>query len=180
MNDVEQLRAELVKFIKRKFYSRPNIADLADDIVNQAFLSLLQSHCYDEKNRNFGYLSVICIRIAYKLFQKSNLMEHTGIVSNELVCEDDFVADILHNEDTKLILNSLDTLRAIEKIVISERYYKGFSFREISERHDINLNTILSHHRRALEKLRPKLSKYFEHDKRSAYYEKINTKNRGG
>jgi len=64
-------------------------------------------------------------------------------------------------EDTVVILQSLQTLKQIEQIIISERYYGEFSFREISERHGINLNTVLSHHRRALEKLRPTLAKYF-------------------
>ncbi len=163
MNDLNILRTELLKFIKRKFYSRPIISDCAEDIVNQAFLVVLQSPRYDEANINFGYMSVACLRIAYRLFSKEDSDNCVPLEScSELVSEDNFVEDIMHSEDTEAVLKSLETLKDIERIVVCERYFDGFSFKEISKHHNINLNTILSHHRRALEKLRPRLSKYFE------------------
>ncbi|MCL1986937.1 MAG: sigma-70 family RNA polymerase sigma factor [Firmicutes bacterium] len=163
MAKTEELRQNLVAYIKRKFYTRRNIVDMADDIVNQTFLEIMHAQ-NDESKLNFGYMSVACLRTAYRLYHKND-QDSNILVSFELtaplVDESNFVAEIEQAEDTAFILQSLQTLKKIEQIIINERYYGDFSFREISERHNINLNTILSHHRRALSKLKPIFTAYF-------------------
>ena len=37
------MRESLVAYIKRKFYAKPNIRDMAEDIVNQSFLDVMRS-----------------------------------------------------------------------------------------------------------------------------------------
>ena len=153
--------------------SRGNITDMADDIVNQAFLDVTKATGFCNEQYNFGYMSVACIRVAYKVFHRNDF--DSGItlsfdLAAPLIDEDSFANEIEEAEDTALVLQSLQTLKQIEQIVIRERYYGEFSFREISERHGINLNTILSHHRRALEKLRPTLAKYFPNRIPKYYY----------
>jgi DNA-directed RNA polymerase specialized sigma24 family protein len=76
-----------------------------------------------------------------------------------LVDETDAAREIIAAEDTAAILESLATLRRIERIVINQRYYGNFSFAEIAEANGLKLSTVLSHHRRALAKLRPALTK---------------------
>jgi RNA polymerase sigma factor (sigma-70 family) len=137
---------------------------MAEDIVNQAFLDVTRSSGFDEGKLNFGYMSVACIRAAYKVFHRND--RDSGItvsygLAAPLIDEDAFVEEFGRADDTAFIVQSLQVLKQVEQIIIRERYYGEFSFREISERHGINLNTVLSHHRRALEKLRPILSKYF-------------------
>ena len=137
---------------------------MADEIVNQAFLDVKKSPGFTPDHYNFGYMSVACIRVAYKVFhlndQENNIFLSFDLTT-PLIDEFNFVDEIEKADDTEFIIRSLLTLKQIEQIVIRERYYGEFSFREISERHGINLNTILSHHRRALEKLRPIISTYF-------------------
>ena len=165
MEDIEALRENLVSYVKKKFYTRRNITDMADDIVNQTFLDVAKSPGFCDGHYNFGYMSAACIRTAYKAFHRTDkeLGVLTGLDSTApLIDEDDFVEEIIQADDTKFILQSLQILKQIEQIIINERYYINFSFKEISERHNINLNTVLSHHRRALEKLRPVFSKYFD------------------
>jgi len=164
LDNLESLRSELVSYIRKKFGSRRNIVDMAGEIVNQAFLDVTRGSGFSVGKYNFGYMSVACIRAAYKVFhrndQDSKISVSFGLAA-PLVDEDSFVDEIEKAEDTAVIFQSLQTLKQIEQIIIHERYYSDFSFREISERHGINLNTVLSHHRRALEKLRPTLAKYF-------------------
>lgn len=160
-----ELRSKLLQLIKKKFWSRPGIIEYAEDIVDEAFLKLYEGKYYSSDKENFGYLSTICIRIAFKYFKK----DYYGISNKtciddclNFISEKDFVYDILKSEDTAAILESLDKLKEIERIVITQRYYGNFTFAEIAEKNNIKLNTILSHHRRALEKLRPVFSKYFD------------------
>lgn len=167
MEDIETLRENLILYIRKKFYTRRNITDAADEIVNQTFLDVMKSSSFDISQYNFGYMSLACIRTAYKVFHRDDRDNGAAVnfelfsMSTPLIDEDSFVDEIEKADDTKFIVESLQTLKQIEQIIISERYYGEFSFCEISEHHGINLNTVLSHHRRALEKLRPVLSKYF-------------------
>lgn len=165
MDTVEGLRERLTAYVRKKFYTRRNIKDIADEIVNQTFLNVAKSPCFNSEQYNFGYMSLACVRTAYKVFHKNDHESNISVsfdLTAPLIDEDDFVEEISKSDDTKAILQSLQTLKLIEQVVINERYYGDFSFREISERHGIKLNTLLTHHRRALEKLRPILSLYFE------------------
>ncbi|MCL2265328.1 MAG: sigma-70 family RNA polymerase sigma factor [Treponema sp.] len=175
MEDIEGLRRNLVSYVKKKFYSRRNIVDMADEIVNQAFLDVAKSVRFNNEQYNFGYMSVACIRTAYKVFHKNDNDKKITVcfdLTSPLVDEDSFTEEIENADDTAFIFESLQTLKQIERVIISERYYKDFSFREISEKYDINLNTVLSHHRRALEKLRPVLSNYFNYNISGFHYGK--------
>jgi len=164
MDDLADLRGELVAYLRRKFYSRSNILEMAEEIVNQAFLDVGRAAGFSPEMYNFGYMSTACIRAAYKVFHKND-REAARFLSYEqteaLVDERCFVADIEAAEDTRFIVDSLQTLKDIERTIISERYFGDFTFREIAERTGINLNTVLSHHRRALNRLRPIFTKYF-------------------
>jgi len=166
LDNLEELRAELVGYIRRKFYTRRNITDMADEVVNAAFLNVAKSANFDAGGHyNFGYMSVACIRAAYRVFHRNDRDGRNTVpfeLAAPLVDEDSFVDEIANADDTAFILQSLQTLKDVERVIVSERYYGGFTFREISERHNINLNTVLSHHRRALEKLRPVLAQYFD------------------
>ena len=166
MDTVACLREQLAGYIKKKFYTRRNILDMTGDIVNQAFLDVMKSPGFCADMYNFGYMSKACIRVAYKVFHRndkdSGIMANLGLTA-PLIDEDNFVDEIERAEDTAFILDSLQTLKRIEQTIINERYYGNFTFREISENHGIKLNTVLSHHRRALEKLRPVLSQYFNY-----------------
>ena len=139
---------------------------MANEIVNQTFLDVMKSPGYCTDQLNFGYMSLACIRTAYKLYHRNDRDKDIIVdfeLSTPLIDEENFVEEIVKTEDTAFIFQSLQTLKRIEQIVIRERYYGEFSFREISERHGININTIFTHHRRALEKLRPVISSYFEY-----------------
>lgn len=174
MEDIENLREKLVSYVKKKFCTRRNIIDMADEIVNQAFLYVTKSPGFSVEQYNFGYMSTACIRTAYKVFHLNDRDNGRVLfdLTAPLIDEDSFVEEIEKADDTAFIFQSLQTLKQIEQIIINERYYNDLSFREISENHGINLNTVLSHHRRALEKLRPVFSKYFNYNISGYFYGK--------
>lgn len=160
---MEELRHELVQFIRRKFSNLDNITDLAEDIVHDAFLLIKnEEHC------NFGYLSTVCIRLAYREHKKQKRQEIYYI--DLLISEDDVVAQVIEMERASDVIDSLDTLREIERKILTLRYYEDCSFAEISRQIDVNLNTVLTTHYRALEKLRPRLSKVIDYRDCSTTY----------
>jgi RNA polymerase sigma factor (sigma-70 family) len=175
LENFENLRDNLVSYVRKKFYTRRNILDIADEIVNQTFLDVANSPGFGDGHYNFGYMSIACIRTAYKFFHRTDRDNNITVsldLNLPLIDEDSFVDEIINAEDTAFILQSLQILKQIERIIINERYYGNFTFKEISERHNINLNTVLSHHRRALEKLRPVLSRYFDFRESDYHYGK--------
>ena len=175
MEDLDGLRRNLISYLKKKFHTRHNILDMADEIVNQTFLEITKSAGFDKEQYNFGYMSVACIRTAYKVFHKNDNDKKINVcfdLTAPLIDEDSFTEEIENAEDTAFIFQSLQTLKQIERVIINERYYEDFSFREISEKYGINLNTVLSHHRRALEKLRPVLTNYFNYNISDYYFGK--------
>lgn len=161
------LREQLVVFIKRKFASRPEIYTISEDIVNQAYVSMYASSGYVAERENFGYLSVVALRIAYKYFKKYDKNSVKLVPLDDCLSvlgEEDFVNELLHAEETSYILDSIETLKKIERIIIVQRYYGDLKFAEIAEKNNLNLNTVLSHHRRSLEKLRSSITRTMRND----------------
>jgi len=157
-----KLHNELTRLIRRKFAGYPNVASLADDIVNDAYIRLKSSQKYEPQKENFGYLSTVCIRLAYKIFmaQSANFgCVYLDAEGTTLIDETEITDEIIRSENASAVLESLKVLRDIERVVITQRYYGDFSFAEIAKANDLKLNTVLSHHRRALSKLRPQLTK---------------------
>ena len=157
----EKLRNSLLKLVRNKFSNQSNISFFADDIVHDAYIKLRSSKCYHPDKENYGYLSVVCIRLAYRIFisQTSDYQQISlDMEGTSLLDESDIVEELIKAEDTSIVLESLKTLRDIERIIITQRYYSDFSFIQIAKNNGINLNTVLSHHRRALGKLRPQLT----------------------
>ena len=158
----EELHDELIRLIKRKFASYPNVASLADDIVNDAYVRLRSSKKYKPEKENFGYLSTVCIRLAYRKFMAQATdfgRVYLDAEGTTLIDESEVADEIIRAENVSAVLESLKVLRDIERIVVTQRYYGDFSFAEIAEANELKLNTVLSHHRRALSKLRPQLTK---------------------
>lgn len=158
----DELRNELIKFIRIKFSSRKDIVSSAEDIVNDAFIKLLQSSNYSTEKENFGYLSKVSLRVAFTYLKKINTDIKRITPLNKclsFIKEEDFVNDILREEDTKELLDSLEVLKQIERIIITQRYFGDLRFNEIAEKNGLKLNTVKSHHRRALEKLRKSMTK---------------------
>ena len=148
---MDDLRRELVGYIRRKFSNLYDIAVLAEDIVHDAFLLVK-----DESLWNFGYLQTVCVRLAYREYKRQKRQETDYV--DVLIGEDDVVEQVMAAELASAVLASLDTLREIEQRILMLRYYEDCSFAEISRRTGVKINTVLSVHYRALEKLRPRLA----------------------
>jgi len=73
-----------------------------------------------------------------------------NLIDNEMKSDEVFSL----GEDKELIEKALNKISLIQKEVLILRYMNELSFSEISEVLDIPLNTIKSHHNRALIKLR--------------------------
>ena len=171
-----ELRRSLLRLIRKKFAGYENVMLLADDIVHDAYVRVRSSKSYTPDKENYGYLSVVCIRLAYRKFMaqaKDFQQIYLDSEGTSLIDESDIVDELIREDDTSAVLESLKILRDIERIVVTQRYYNNFSFVEIAKQNGIKLNTVLSHHRRALQKLRPQLTKLLGYEKEQSYEQNI-------
>lgn len=60
----------------------------------------------------------------------------------------------LLREEKERLITVLERLKKSDKLIYKEHYSENLTFQEISDRHNIPLSTVLSRHRRFLEKLR--------------------------
>jgi RNA polymerase sigma-70 factor (ECF subfamily) len=168
----KELHGSLLRLVRKKFAGYSNVALLAEDIVSEAYIRLKASKSYSAEKENYGYLSMVCIRLAYRKFmaQTADFQQvYLDAEGTTLLDETDIAAEIIKTENANAVLESLKILRDIERIVVTQRYYGEFSFAEIAEANELKLNTVLSHHRRALSKLRPQLTKSLGYGKEEYY-----------
>lgn len=167
-----ELRSSLVRLVRNKFAGYPNVALLADDIVNDAYMKLRASKSYEQSKENYGYLSVVSIQLAYRKFMAQSVdfqRVYPDAEGTSLIAETDVADEIIRAENSAAVLESLKALREIERVVVTQRYYGELSFAEIAKTNGLKLNTVLSHHRRALGKLRPQLTKFLGYGKEESY-----------
>ncbi len=105
----------------------------------------------EEIRDKYYYLFKIAERVAIKLYNyEVKNLKNSEIIENLETDSSNFDEDfeLLYYRGQKL-------LTEMECMVINYRYFKEYSFNEIAELCNIKVNTLLSHHRRGLQKLRP-------------------------
>lgn len=165
------LRKSLLRFVRGKFTGLDGIEALAEDIVQEAYRSLLESPGYETSKENFAYLSAIASHVALTHLRQLKILPVIDPQPDPdgLAGKDDPSQALLDNEAAELVRASVSRLGRAEKTVIDLRYCEGLSFREISEETGVALNTVLSRHRRALGHLRDRLAMYVDEAPESAY-----------
>jgi len=95
----EELQKALLRLVRYKFAGYPNVALMADDILHTAYMNLKSSKKYSPDKENYGYLSVACIRTAYRYFmaqasefqnfsidaEGTSLIDETDIVNGVII-----------------------------------------------------------------------------------------------
>jgi len=81
----EELRNSLIQLVRFKFSKYPNVSLLADDIIHNAYVRLRSSKSYSPDKENYAYLSIVCIRLAYRMFlAQANDFSHVCLEQNGL------------------------------------------------------------------------------------------------
>ena len=155
---------KIYAFILSKIKNR----DLAEDIFQDTFIKVinsLQKGKYNEEGKFLPWVMRIAHNLVIDHFRKSNTMR-------TIAPKDDFdIFDIIHdhskNVEETLVNGQIHTdLRKLieylpedQKEVLKMRYYAELSFKEISERTGVSINTALGRMRYALLNLRKLIDK---------------------
>ncbi len=162
---IERHKQRIYSFVYSKVYDR----DIAEDIFQDTFIKVintLKKGRYNEEGKFLPWVMRIAHNLVIDHFRRSNRMpkfDNSGEFSifsvlsdNSLNAEKQIIKDQVESDVRKLI----EELPEDQKEVLMMRVYKDMSFKEISERTGVSINTALGRMRYALINIRKTIEKH--------------------
>ncbi|TXG39773.1 RNA polymerase sigma factor [Seonamhaeicola maritimus] len=158
-------KQKIYSFVYSKVYDR----DIAEDIFQDTFIKVirtLKAGSYNEEGKFLPWVMRIAHNLVIDFFRKNNRMpkfDNTGEFSifsvlsdSALNAEKTIIKEQVENDVRRLV----DELPDDQKEVLLMRMYNDMSFKEISERTGVSINTALGRMRYALINLRKIIDKH--------------------
>ncbi|ULC58299.1 sigma-70 family RNA polymerase sigma factor [Flaviramulus sp. BrNp1-15] len=158
-------KQKIYSFIYSKVYDR----DIAEDIFQDTFIKVIRTlkrGAYNEEGKFLPWVMRISHNLVIDFFRKNNRMpkfDNTGEFSifsvlsdTSLNAEKTIIKEQVENDVRRLV----DELPDDQKEVLLMRIYNDMSFKEISERTGVSINTALGRMRYALINLRKIIDKH--------------------
>mgnify|MGYP000029412309 CR=1 FL=1 len=156
---IKRHKQKIYSFIYSKVYDR----DVAEDIFQDTFIKVIRTlkrGAYNEEGKFLPWVMRISHNLVIDFFRKNNRMpkfDNSGDFSifsvlsdNSLNAEKTIIKEQVENDVRRLV----DELPEDQKQVLMMRIYNDMSFKEISERTGVSINTALGRMRYALINLR--------------------------
>ncbi|MGC1203754.1 MAG: sigma-70 family RNA polymerase sigma factor [Flavobacteriaceae bacterium] len=158
-------KQKIYSFIYSKVYDR----DVAEDIFQDTFIKVIRTlkrGAYNEEGKFLPWVMRISHNLVIDFFRKNNRMpkfDNTGdfnifsvLSDSTLNAEKTIIKEQVENDVRRLV----DELPEDQKEVLLMRIYNDMSFKEISERTGVSINTALGRMRYALINLRKIIDKH--------------------
>ena len=158
-------KQRIYNFIYSKVYDR----DITEDIFQDAFIKVintLKKGKYNEEGKFLPWVMRIAHNLVIDHFRRSNRMPKFNnggefsifsvLSDNKLNAEKQIIKDQVDSDIRKLV----EELPEDQKEVLIMRIYQDMSFKEISERTGVSINTALGRMRYALINMRKVIEKH--------------------
>lgn len=158
-------KQKIYSFIYSKVYDR----DVAEDIFQDTFIKVIRTlkrGAYNEEGKFLPWVMRISHNLVIDFFRKNNRMpkfDNTGdfnifsvLSDSSLNAEKTIIKEQVENDVRRLV----DELPEDQREVLLMRIYNDMSFKEISERTGVSINTALGRMRYALINLRKIIEKH--------------------
>ena len=158
-------KQKIYSFIYSKVFDR----DIAEDIFQDTFIKVIRTlkrNAYNEEGKFLPWVMRISHNLVIDYFRKSNRMpkfDNNGDFSIFSVLSDsDLNAEkrIIKEQVESDVRRLVDELPEDQREVLLMRIYKDMSFKEISEKTGVSINTALGRMRYALINLRKIIDKH--------------------
>lgn len=158
-------KQKIYSFIYSKVYDK----DVAEDIFQDTFIKVintLKRGAYNEEGKFLPWVMRIAHNLVIDFFRKNNRMpkfDNTGEFSIFSVLSDSSLnaeKSIIKNQVESDVRRLVDELPDDQKEVLLMRIYKEMSFKEISDKTGVSINTALGRMRYALINLRKIIEKH--------------------
>lgn len=139
-------------------------ADVADDLSQEVFLHAWKGlDLYAEQGEAKAYLMKIAYRVVCNAKRRRsmevNVDDETWTAIDPVDAKSDPAKNIHQAELNATLSAVLDQLSEAEKKVLTLRYFGEMKFNEIADLIELPLNTVLSHARRGLARMRDIMQK---------------------
>lgn len=158
-------KQKIYSFIYSKVYDR----DVAEDIFQDTFIKVIKTlkrGTYNEEGKFLPWVMRISHNLVIDFFRKNNRMpkfDNTGdfnifsvLSDTSLNAEKSIIKEQVENDVRRLV----DELPEDQKEVLLMRIYNDMSFKEISDKTGVSINTALGRMRYALINLRKIIDKH--------------------
>jgi len=158
-------KQRIYSFIYSKVYDR----DIAEDIFQDTFIKVIKTlkrGKYNEEGKFLPWVMRISHNLVIDHFRKNNRMpkfSNSGEFSIFSVLSDDALdaeKSIIKEQVERDVRRVIDELPADQKDVLVMRMYNDMSFKEISEKTGVSINTALGRMRYALINMRKIIDKH--------------------
>lgn len=158
-------KQKIYSFIYSKVYDR----DVAEDIFQDTFIKVIRTlkrGAYNEEGKFLPWIMRISHNLVIDFFRKNSRMpkfDNSGEFSIfSVLCDSSLNAEklIIKEQVENDVKRLVDELPADQKEVLIMRIYNDMSFKEISERTGVSINTALGRMRYALINLRKIIEKH--------------------
>jgi len=162
---IKRHKQKIYSFIYSKVYDR----DVAEDIFQDTFIKVIRTlrrGAYNEEGKFLPWVMRISHNLVIDFFRKNNRMpkfDNAGdfnifsvLSDSSLNAEKTIIKEQVENDVRRL----LDELPVDQKEVLMMRIYNDMSFKEISDRTGVSINTALGRMRYALINLRKIIDKH--------------------
>jgi RNA polymerase sigma-70 factor (ECF subfamily) len=158
---------DIVKRYQRRVYATAmrivRRHDVADDVVQEAFLRAHQALGRFDLTRPFGpWICRIAANLAVNHLRSPVSREQPlpEAHAETPMSGPSALAGVLDREASRELARALDTLSADQRAVFSLRVFEELSYKEIAEALEISIGTVMSRLSRARERLRVALTPY--------------------
>jgi RNA polymerase sigma-70 factor (ECF subfamily) len=152
----------MIRAAKRKLYMAriPNAADVAEDVVQNAFVKLTMyvkaiNFNVSERELRSYVLSTVAREVINELEDRrehDDIDEYLNIASDE-----DFVKDVMTHERYEAVVAAIEQLDEKYRLALEYHFYKGFSVKQMAELFEVPEKTIYTRISRAQKKLKEML-----------------------
>lgn len=152
----------MIRAAKRKLYMAriPNAADVAEDVVQNAFVKLTMyvkaiNFNVSERELRSYVLSTVAREVINELEDRrehDDIDEYLNIASDE-----DFVKDLMIHERYEAVVAAIERLDEKYRLALEYHFYKKFSVKEMAELFGVPEKTIYTRISRAQKKLKEML-----------------------
>ena len=170
MNNIGKLKTEWGERLRVFAYSYVHSFAVAEDLVQDVFLKILEQQIDISQYKNIGSLLYTILKhkcldyIKHKLVEESHIqdiIEANYLLANKYALEDDSIRIITENEIRKILKEAIDSLPHITKEVFIQSKFKEKKYHEIAEMYDITPRQVEYHIYKAMTILKEKMGAYY-------------------
>lgn len=158
--DFSEVYKQYAKRLYLFIYSKCRNSDLAEDVVQTAFLkAILNVDSFHGTCSIYSWITKIALNVLYVEWEKPDVKNESldklvsDGVENIAVTDQDPIEDIIQNEERDDLYNRINRLDQKRQNIVKMRM-QGLSFREIGEKLDKSENWAKVNYHRAVEKLK--------------------------